>query len=178
MTGSDLARVISQGAAAGVMGTRFLTTHEAAFSDAKKRAVCEARVGGGSETAKEEVTMRSVAWDRLSGAKWPGAPPDTSISASVSVDPDTFIFDFVCLAEGYDGRALVNRSPSEYTAAAHSEDAVAELKKTYALAVAQSDLSLASVFAGVGAGKVDKIQGAEEVVREIQKGWEAATRAD
>lgn len=68
MTGSDLARVMSAGAAGGAMGTRFLTTHEATFSDAKRRAVQTARV----TSSPEEVTIRSVAWDRLSGAKWPG----------------------------------------------------------------------------------------------------------
>ena len=79
--------------------------------------------------------------------------------------------------EGYDGRALVNRSPSEYEAASLSEERAAVLKQTYGRAVAESDLSLASVFAGVGAGMVDRIQAAEEVVEDIRREWAASSRS-
>ena len=86
---------------------------------------------------------------------------------------------FLCtdVTEGYDGRALANRSPSEYEAASSSEERIADLKQAYGRAVAESDLSLASVFAGVGAGTVDKIQPAEEVVDEIRKDWAASSRS-
>lgn len=69
MDGSDLAHVLSLGAAGGVMGTRFLTTTQSNYPQAKKEMVANARNGRGDGDA---TTERSVAWDRFAGANWPG----------------------------------------------------------------------------------------------------------
>ncbi|KAL7416976.1 2-nitropropane dioxygenase [Mrakia frigida] len=96
------------------------------------------------------ATERSVAWDRLAGAQWP---------------------------QEYDGRALVNRSPSLYAALTHKNDDFDELKRDYAQAVAEEDYSFVSVYAGVGAGLIRKEENAEYVVREVQQQLESSLAA-
>jgi len=51
------------------MGTRFLATTQSKYPQAKKERVANARNGRGDGDA---TTERSVAWDRLAGANWPG----------------------------------------------------------------------------------------------------------
>lgn len=84
----------------------------------------------------------------------------------------TVVFCHCSCTEGYDGRALVNRSPSLYAASTHKND-LDELKRDYARAIAEEDYSLASVYAGVGAGLIRKEENAEDVVSKVQQEMES-----
>jgi hypothetical protein len=85
----------------------------------------------------------------------------------------TVVFFYRSYTEGYDGRALVNRSPSLYAASTH-ENNLDELKRDYAQAITEEDYSLVSVYAGVGAGLIRKGERAEDIVTKVQQELETS----
>lgn len=97
MTGADLAHVLSLGAAGGVMGTRFLTTREATYPEAKKQAVAQAGLQHEQGKDKQPATGRSVAWDRAGNVPWPGA---VSLSSPSSQDLDALTLSLARLCRG------------------------------------------------------------------------------
>ncbi len=61
--GRGLAAVLALGASGAVMGTRFLTSHEAPVSAVWKQAILDARPGD---------TLWSPVWDQVHNEEWPG----------------------------------------------------------------------------------------------------------
>lgn len=131
-TGAQIALFLTLGASGVVLGTRFLFTHESAYSAARKDVLVQAGLN---------ATARGLMFDEVGRTMgWP---------------------------DGIDGRAIANGIWRDHDEGLDLDERLRRFDE----GGARGESERLVIWAGMGVGLTDKIQSAEEVVRELR--WDA-----